>query len=100
MSVSFTPTNESTPPDSHEDGYEPPLDLQRELVPRPASTFFLVSDTQQDGVAPGDVLVVDRSLRPARGYLVIAEQEGDLRLRRYPVSIVWGVVTYVIHKTW
>lgn len=99
MSVSFTPTDEATDQSEGSTNYMPPLDLQRELIPRPASTFLLVSDATHGDINPGDILIVDRSITPAKGKLVIAEHEGDLRLMRHPVAEVWGVVTYVIHKT-
>jgi DNA polymerase V len=99
MSAAFIPTSEVSNQTGENIDYAPPLDLQRELIPRPASTFLLVSDTHKDAVAPGDILVVDRSLTPTKGQWVIAEQEGDLCLRQSPVSTVWGVVTYIIHKT-
>jgi DNA polymerase V len=100
MSPTFIPTSEPSQPDERGSSYESPLDLQRKLIPRPATTFLLVSDVQRDGVNPGDILVVDRSLRPSRDQLVVAEHEGELRLKQYPVAELWGVVTYAIRKTW
>lgn len=99
MNVSFIPTDEATNQSQESINYAPPLDLQRELIPRPASTFLLVSDATHGNINPGDILVVDRSITPAKGKLVIAEHEGDLRVMRHPVAEAWGVVTYIIHKT-
>lgn len=99
MSTSFIPTNEASSQTGNSNSYVPPLDLQRELIPRPASTFLLISDAKQGKINPGDILIVDRSITPTKERMVIAEQEGDLRLARYPVAEVWGVVTHVIHKT-
>lgn len=99
MSIPFIPTDETSDQAGRDTDYAPPLDLQRELIPRPASTFLLVSDTTHGDINPGDILVVDRSITPANGKLVIAEHEGDLRVIRHPTTEVWGVVTYVIHKT-
>jgi DNA polymerase V len=106
---------------------EPPLDLNALLALRPAVTFYLemAGDALLDsGVFAGDVLVVDRSLRPVYGALVVVALDGGLLARHYcpdsaalhllpahpefaPISVpvsqasrwrVWGVVTAVIHQ--
>jgi DNA polymerase V len=75
------------------------------------------------GIAAGDLLVVDRSLCPVLGSVVVAVVEGELLVRRYwpspfatyllaahpdcpPIRIpaeadcqVWGVVTHAIHRS-
>jgi DNA polymerase V len=84
------------------------------LVKRPAATFSLRmrgGAQTANGLHDGDVLVVDRSLTPHVGQLVIVTTEGELRVTRWqpqPSSTdpepqigeatLWGVVTYVIHK--
>jgi DNA polymerase V len=73
------------------------------------------------GVQVGDVVIVDRSLSPKNGSLVIAVVDGELLIRKLEMSnhrtrlatankklasldvtgaslTIWGVVTYVIHK--
>ena len=56
----------------------------------------------------GDLLVVDRSLMPKPGGILLIEYSGELRLCRYnevlaqaldDTCLLWGVVTYAIHKT-
>ena len=118
-------------PSPAEDVAESSLDLQALMAPRPAATFFLRmrGDAMRGaGVFAGDILVVDRSLRPAPRRLVALAIGGELRVRRYlravasygvifvaagdgvseavPLgddgdatqAVVWGVVTYVIHQ--
>ena len=95
------------------------------LIRHPAATFFVRvdGDSMRDaGVASGDILVVDRALEAKDGSIVVAALDGELtvkRLRRRdgklllvpenpdykPVEVapeasfmVWGVVTYIIHK--
>ncbi len=97
---------------------EASLDVRALLVRRPAATFFLRmgSDRQRAaGIFPGDILVVDRSLAPAPGRLVIVATGGELRVTRWQPSraasaddasdeagrdsaVLWGAVTYVIHQ--
>jgi DNA polymerase V len=101
------------------------LDLNEHLIRHPAATFFVrvAGDSMTGaGINDGDILVVDRSLEPADGKVVIAVVDGELvvkRLRRrgddwlllaesegYPPIRagedgefeVWGVVTSVIHS--
>ena len=116
------PAGFSSPADDHLD---PSFDLTRFLFRNPASTFLArVSGDSMTGagIHPGDLVAVDRALRPGHGSIVVAVVEGEhtikrLQLRagvpwlvaensRYPplpVSseaglVVWGVVTHVIHS--
>ena len=108
------------------DYMESPLNFNERLVPRPASTFCVrVRGDSMTGVhiQNGDLLVVDRSLDPRNGDIVIAAIDGELTVKRLKQSAssarlqaanpryrdiplnderqceLWGVVTYVIHKT-
>ena len=105
-------------PSPAEGAAEASLDVRGLLVRRPAATFFLRmgSDRQRAaGIFPGDILVVDRSLTPAAGQLVIVASRGELRVTRWQPSraapaddasegaeteeaALWGAVTYVIHQ--
>ena len=75
-------------PSPAEQYMEPPLDLNELLVKRPAATYFVrVSGDSMSGagINDGDVLVVDRSLRPADGDIIIACVDGDFTVKRYAV---------------
>jgi len=112
-------------PTPADDYMECKLDLNEHLIKHPSATFFARAsgDSMIDaGIHDGDLLVVDRSLNPASGKIVIAVMGGDLTVKRYitkdgkaylypenkkykPIEIsaesevhVWGVVTNVIHK--
>ena len=54
-----------------------------------------------EDVQSGDLLVVDRSLKGQPGTLVIAVQDGDLKVTRLgtdrPIDL-WGVVTSLIRQ--
>lgn len=100
------------------------LDLNEHLASDPKSTFYVrvSGDSMIDvGIHPGDLLVVDRSIRPHNGKIVIAVVNGELTVKRlfkeqeqlflipenpnYPAIeitqdmdfMIWGVVTNVIH---
>ena len=111
-------------PSPTEDYTEGKLDLNTYLLRNPGATFFVrVSGDSmiEAGIHPGDLLIVDRSLPPAVGKVVIAVINGELTVKRlfrergklflmpenpaYPSLeiteemdfMIWGVVTSVIH---
>ena len=111
-------------PSPAEDYIEGNLDLNTYLIKHPAATFFVkVSGNSMidAGIHDGDILIVDRSLKPADKKVVIAGVNGELAVRRIRVTKgkvilvsenvdykplhveeemsfeVWGVVTNVIH---
>ena len=62
------------------------LDLNELLVKRPAATFFVKVQGESmigEGIHDGDLLVVDRSLRPASGDVIIACVDGDFTVKTY-----------------
>jgi DNA polymerase V len=112
-------------PSPAEDDVETHLNLHDYVVHHPAATFFLRAKGQsmrEAGIHDGDLLVVDRSLEPANGRIVIAAVDGELTVKRlykkgnsvvlqaenpdYPdINIpaeselhIWGVVTNVLHQ--
>jgi DNA polymerase V len=111
-----------SPADDHLEGS---LDLNDYLVKHPAATFFVrVSGDSmiKAGIHENDILVVDRSLEPRHGKVIIAALDGQLTVKRLhhksgktmlmpendryePIIItdeasmvIWGVVTNVIHS--
>ena len=101
------------------------LDINDLLIRNPAATFFVraAGDSMTGvGINDNDILVVDRSLEPVHGKIIIAAINGELTVKRlvktdhscelvaenptYPPieiteelsCIVWGVVTSVIHQ--
>jgi DNA polymerase V len=109
-----------------DDYMERGIDLNEQLVGNKPATFFMrvKSDAMRDaGIFNGDVVIVDRSLKPVSGKVVIAVLNGEMLIRRLeklkynirlvaeanklaPIDIdpgceefsIWGVVTYVIHS--
>ena len=73
-------------PSPAEQYQDAPLDLNELLVKRPAATYFVrVSGDSMvgAGIRPGDLLVVDRALRPADGDIIIASVDGDFTVKTY-----------------
>ena len=71
-------------PSPAEQYLEPPLDLNELLVRRPAATYFVRVEGDSmvgAGIRDGDLLVVDRSLRPADGDVIIASVDGDFTVK-------------------
>ncbi len=100
------------------------LDLNEHLVKKPAATFFVnvTGDSMEGlGIHDSDLLVVDRSIDPRPGQILVAMVEGEVTVKRYerigrrpyfisgnpryaPLPVadlecqVWGVVSAVIHQ--
>lgn len=73
-------------PSPAEQYLEPPLDLNEYLVKRPAATFFVRVQGDSmigSGIHDEDLLVVDRSLDPADGAIVIACVDGDFTVKAF-----------------
>ena len=73
-------------PSPAEQYQEPPLDLKELLVKRPAATYCVRVEGDSmvgAGISDGDLLVVDRSLRPADGDVIIASVDGDFTVKTY-----------------
>jgi DNA polymerase V len=108
-----------------DDYMERGIDLNEQLIGNKPATFFfrMNSDAMSGaGIFNGDILIVDRSLKPVSGKIIVAILDGELlvrrlmrnfnsaallaenpRFREIPLSgfddraNVWGVVTYSIH---
>ena len=76
-------------PSPAEQYLEPPLDLNELLVKRPAATFFVRVEGDSmigAGIRDKDLLVVDRSLTPANGDIIIASVDGEFTVKTYLVQ--------------
>jgi DNA polymerase V len=119
---SLVPAGFPSPADDHlEDG----LDLNAHLVQHPAATFLVRVQGESmtgAGIHHGDMLVVDRSLEPKPGDVVVAVVNGELTVKRlraeagriwlapenpaYPLLeiregmelVIWGVVAHAEHS--
>ena len=101
------------------------IDLNEQLIKHPMSTFFLRVNGHSmtgAGIYDGDLLIVDRSLDPQPGRIVVAILDSAFTLKRLtrhdgtlhleaehpdypPINLhnyndvqIWGVVIYSIHN--
>lgn len=101
------------------------LDLNEQLIKRPETTFLLKvqgDSMKKVGIQNGDILIVDRSLEPTDGKVVIAALDGELTVKRLSIKstgmwlvpendhylpipvrensdmVIWGVVTATIRQ--
>ncbi len=99
------------------------VDLNKMLIKHPQATFLMRvrgASMREAGIDDGDVVVVDRSLKPIHGHVVVAVVDGEFTVKRlskrganvklkaanptYPDILprdgqtieVWGVVTNAI----
>ncbi len=114
-------------PSPADDHLEKNLDLNNHLVKHPAATFFVrVSGDSMinAGINDNDILIVDRSLKPSHGKIVIAVVDGQMTVKRLykqsgklilmpenttykPIQVtedmtieIWGVVVTAIHSVY
>lgn len=113
-------------PNPAEDAPGIALDLNELMVPNPVSTYYLRVEGDSmigAGITSGDIVVVDKSLDPKNGDIVVAAVDGDFTLKHLkregsqkawlvaanpayqPIALheatdaaLWGVVTYIIHQ--
>lgn len=101
------------------------IDLNRELIKNPSSTFFgrVKGLSMKDaGIDEDDILIIDKSLKPRNGMMAVCFINGEFTLKKILISgktitlmpandlflplivtddsdfLVWGIVTYVIKK--
>ena len=115
-------------PSPAEDYLQDSLDFNRDLIRNPEATFYgkVSGDSMMDaGICDGDIAVIDRSVEPSDGDIIVAyvnneftikyldlshKAEGYIELRPankkyHPIRIeafddfrVWGVVVWTIKK--
>ncbi len=112
-------------PSPADDYIEDRIDLNRELIRNPSSTFFgrVNGDSMINaGIGDGDLIVIDKSIEPKDGSIVVCVIDGEFTVKRFQkingeiflmpenekykaIKItnendfrVWGTVTYTIKK--
>lgn len=112
-------------PSPAEDFLDKELDLNDYLIGNKASTFLVKvegNSMENAGIFDGDIIIVDRSLEPENGKVVLGVLNGEFTVKRIsiqhnklqllpenskyqPIEIteemnfkIWGVVTFSLHK--
>ena len=112
-------------PSPAEEYLELGIDLNQYLIKNPISTFFLRvsgNSMNKSGIYNNDLLIIDRSINPNPGHIVVALLDGEFTLKRlikeknnyylkadkenYPaINLyeyldieIWGVAIYSIHE--
>lgn len=73
-------------PSPADDYLEGSIDLVSHLVKRPAATFVMqISGDSMDraGMLSGDYIVVDKSITPVCGHIVVAVLDGDMTVKYF-----------------
>ncbi|MBR6971545.1 MAG: translesion error-prone DNA polymerase V autoproteolytic subunit [Bacteroidales bacterium] len=110
-------------PSPAQDYLESGIDLNKELVKNPSSTFFgrVSGDSMAGaGIEDGDLIVIDKSISASEGDIAVCFVDGEFTLKRIHIEndfvwlvpenpkyrrikvtpdqnfMVWGVVTYSI----
>ena len=129
LSLALAPNIKAGFPSPADDYLRDSLDFNRDLIKNPEATFYgrVSGDSMRDaGINEGDIAVIDRSLQPADGDVIVAYvneeftikyldmthvHEGYIELRPAnkafrPIRVdeldkfeVWGVVVWTI-KNW
>lgn len=112
-------------PSPAEDFYQPRVDLNTLLIRQPEATFFMRirgTSMRDMGIDDGDYAIIDRSLTPKHGNLVVAIIDNEFTLKQLyqkhnrlqllsanpdfaPIELkdqqqlqIWGVVTWTFKK--
>ena len=107
--------------------YTERIDITRELVRHPETTFYarIEGDSMREaGIFNGDLVVIDRSLQASDGDYVAAYIDGEFTVKEFRLDaanhcawliphnpayqpirvdednafVIWGVITHTIHK--
>ncbi|CAM8062940.1 MULTISPECIES: S24 family peptidase [Enterobacter] len=67
------------------DYVEERISLDKRIITRPAATYFMRAGAThyREGIINGALLVVDASLSPCDGSLLVCRMEGEMRIKRY-----------------
>ena len=116
---------ECVSPSPARDFTEGTIDLNEELIPHPNATFIVRARGDSmigSGIYPGDLLIVDRSIKPRNNSIIIAVLDGELSVKILKIDnkqvclassntnyadvsvaeemdfTIWGVCTNVVHN--
>ncbi|HEX7413835.1 MAG TPA: translesion error-prone DNA polymerase V autoproteolytic subunit [Bacteroidia bacterium] len=110
-------------PSPAEDFLETTIDLSKELIKHPATTFCgkVKGNSMQDsGIHTGDIMIIDKSLEPRNGSIAVCYIDGEFTVKKIQIEkdccylvaannaykpikvtadndfLIWGIVTKII----
>ena len=128
LDLVFAPSIKAGFPSPAEDYLSDSLDFNRDLIKHPEATFYARVDGDSMsgiGIEKGDIAVIDKSIEPEHGDIVVAAMGNEFNIKRLDLTHkdegyielksenpkapnfridnpedfrVWGVVTYTIKK--
>ena len=72
-------------PSPAEDYVETRISLDQQFIRHPSATYFMraAASYYREGILNGALLVIDSSLSPCDGSLLICAMDGEFRIKRY-----------------
>lgn len=89
LSLALAPTIKAGFPNPADDYLHDSLDFNRDLIKNPEATFYgrVSGDSMiEAGISDGDIAVIDRSLEPADGDIIVAFVNGEFTIKYLDLS--------------
>lgn len=89
LSLALAPTIKAGFPSPADDYLHDSLDFNRDLIKNPEATFYgrVSGDSMiEAGISDGDIAVIDRSLEPADGDIIVAFVNGEFTIKYLDLS--------------
>ena len=89
LDLLFAPSIKAGFPSPAEDYLSDSLDFNRDLIKHPEATFYAVVDGDSMtglGIHPGDIAVIDKSLEPAHGDIVVSYINEEFNIKQLDLT--------------
>ena len=89
LSLALAPTIKAGFPSPADDYLHDSLDFNRDMIKNPEATFYgrVSGDSMiEAGICDGDIAVIDRSLQPLDGDVIVAFVNGEFTIKRLNLS--------------
>ena len=89
LSLALAPTIKAGFPSPADDYLHDSLDFNRDLIKNPEATFYgrVSGDSMiEAGICDGDIAVIDRSLQPSDGDIIVAFVNGEFTIKYIDLS--------------
>ena len=89
-------------PSPAQDFLDAPIDLNKELIRNPSSTFYARVNGQSMenmGIDSGDLVVIDKSIEISNGKIAVCYVDGEFTMKYIKIekiSIVWQILGLIV----